>query len=70
METILLVLFSLLLLLLTAAVIHTVNNDGRGHLPPVRSHHDWNETGAGTSFTSLRDYRDLSGGLPYTPPFR
>lgn len=34
-----------LLAALTAAILHTVHADGRGHTPSVRSHAGWGDSG-------------------------
>ena len=51
--------FSFLLLLSTATVI-AVRRDGSGHLPPVPSHHSWDDTGPASA----------AAGNPGTEPFR
>lgn len=70
MATFLLLTSTILLLLLVAATVRAVSRDGTGHLPSVLSHHEWNETGPGTSFGTLRDARDGYMKMAYLPPIR
>lgn len=70
MATFLLLFSTVLLLLLVAATILAVRRDGSGHLPPVPSHHRWDETGAGISVTTLRDAQDRHLNVTYLPPLR
>lgn len=70
MATFLLLFSTVLLLLLVAATVLAVWRDGSGHLPPVSSHHRWDETGEGTSFTTLRDAQDRHLNVTYLPPLR
>ena len=70
MATFLLLTSTFLLLLLVAATVRAVARDGTGHLPSVPSHHEWDETGPGTSFTTLRDARDEYLKMGYLPPIR
>lgn len=70
MATFILLFSTVLLLLLVTATVLAVKRDGSGHLPPVRSHYGWDETGAGTSFSTLHDARDRHLNLAYIPPIR
>ena len=70
MATFLLLTSTILLLVLVAATVRAVSRDGSGHLPSVPSHHGWDETGPGTSFSTLRDARDEYLKMGYLPPIR
>lgn len=52
-----LLLSTALLILLGAATVRAVSRDGRGHLPPVKSHYDWDESGTETPLASVSPRR-------------
>jgi len=66
MEIFLISFAAILLLISIAAVVHSIRNDGRGHLPPVHSGRPWH----GNALWDVKDPRDLYLDQPYQPRFR
>ncbi|MET4061104.1 hypothetical protein ABIB35_002669 [Arthrobacter sp. UYP6] len=66
MVTLILLVGVAALLFLVIATVHAVSGDGRGHLPPVRSHPEWGETGTDQSGAGPGGRGEFST-LPYLP---
>ena len=66
MELFLAAVLAVLLLVSIASVTISIRNDGRGHLPPVRSGRPWH----GSGLSEAGDLRDLYNDQQYQPRFR
>lgn len=66
MTTFLILAATIALLILITATIRAVRTDGRGHLPAIRSHPGWQESGEDQAGTYPAG-RSVFSTLPYLP---